>query len=117
MGRIGRTVARRAAAFGLSIAYHNRHRLPFEVEQELQAHWHGDLDSLLAGSDIVSIHCPLNADSRGMIDARRIALMRSDAYLTKTSRAEITDEPALIAALAEGQIGRGPGRERVCEYV
>src|SRR3546814_1986802 len=77
MGRIGRTVARRAAAFGLSIAYHNRHRLPFEVEQELQAHWHGDLDSLLAGSDIVSIHCPLNADSRGMIDARRIALMMS----------------------------------------
>ncbi|KXU32474.1 D-glycerate dehydrogenase [Sphingobium sp. 22B] len=104
MGRIGRAVARRAAAFGLSIAYHNRHRLPFEVEQELQAHWHGDLESLLAGSDIVSIHCPLNADSRGMIDARRIALMRSDAYLINTSRAEITDEPALIGALAEGRI-------------
>jgi glyoxylate reductase len=104
MGRIGRAVAKRAAAFGLSIAYHNRHRLPFEVEQELSATWHPELDSLLRESDIVSINCPLNADSRGMIDARRIALMRPDAYLINTSRAEITDEPALIAALAEGRI-------------
>ena len=104
MGRIGRAVARRAAAFGLSIAYHNRHRLPFEVEQELHATWHADVDTLLGECDIVSINCPLNADSRGMIDARRIALMRGDAYLINTSRAEITDEPALIAALAEGRI-------------
>jgi glyoxylate reductase len=104
MGRIGRAVAKRAAAFGLSIAYHNRHRLPFEVEQDLTAHWHADVDSLLRESDIVSINCPLNADSRGMIDAGRIALMRPDAYLINTSRAEITDESALITALSEGRI-------------
>ncbi|NML10029.1 D-glycerate dehydrogenase [Sphingobium sp. AR-3-1] len=104
MGRIGRAVARRARAFGLSIAYHNRHRLPFEVEQELEAEWHGDLDALLKGSDIVSIHCPLNADSRGVIDARRIGLMPPHAYLINTSRAEITDEQTLIAALDEGRI-------------
>lgn len=104
MGRIGRAVARRAAAFGLSISYHNRHRLPFEVEQELHATWHADVDTLLSECDIVSINCPLNADSRALIDARRIALMRADAYLINTSRAEITDEPALIAALAEGRI-------------
>jgi glyoxylate reductase len=104
MGRIGRAVARRARAFGLSIAYHNRHRLPFEVEQELEAHWHADLDDLLAASDILSIHCPLNADSRGLIDARRIALLGPDAYLINTSRAEITDEPALVAALEEGRL-------------
>ncbi len=104
MGRIGRAVAKRAAAFGLSIAYHNRHRLPFEVEHELEAAWHADVDTLLGECDIVSINCPLNADSRGMIDARRIGMMRPDAYLINTSRAEITDEPALIAALAEGRI-------------
>lgn len=104
MGRIGRAVARRARAFGLSIAYHNRHRLPFEVEQDLEAEWHGDLDALLTGSDIVSIHCPLNADSRGLIDARRVGLMQPHAYLINTSRAEITDEQALIAALDEGRI-------------
>ena len=104
MGRIGRAVAKRAAAFGLSIAYHNRHRLPLKVEHELEATWHADVDTLLGECDIVSINCPLNADSRGMIDARRIGLMRPDAYLINTSRAEITDEPALIAALAEGRI-------------
>ena len=104
MGRIGRAVARRARAFGLTIAYHNRHRLPFEVEQELEASWHDDLDALLRECDIVSIHCPLNADSRGLIDARRIGLMRPDAYLINPPRAEITDEPALIAALAEARI-------------
>ncbi|WP_150290411.1 2-hydroxyacid dehydrogenase [Sphingobium estronivorans] len=104
MGRIGRAVARRAAAFGLTIAYHNRHRLPFEVEQELEAQWCPDLDMLLGDCDILSIHCPLNADSRGLIDAQRIGLMRPDAYLINTSRAEITDEPALIAALSEGRI-------------
>lgn len=104
MGRIGRAVARRARAFGLTIAYHNRHRLPFEVEQELEAEWIGDVDGLLAACDIVSIHCPLNADTRGLIDARRIALMRPDAYLINTSRAEITDEAALIVALDEGRI-------------
>ncbi|MBU0774653.1 MAG: D-glycerate dehydrogenase [Alphaproteobacteria bacterium] len=104
MGRIGRAVARRARAFGLTIAYHNRHRLPFEVEQELEAEWVGDVDGLLAACDIVSIHCPLNGDTRGLIDARRIALMRPDAYLINTSRAEITDEAALIAALDEGRI-------------
>lgn len=104
MGRIGSAVARRARAFGLTIAYHNRHRLPFEVEQELEAEWVGDVDGLLAACDIVSIHCPLNGDTRGLIDARRIALMRPDAYLINTSRAEITDEAALIAALDEGRI-------------
>ncbi|BAV63868.1 2-hydroxyacid dehydrogenase [Sphingobium cloacae] len=104
MGRIGRAVARRARAFGLSIAYHNRHRLPFEVEQELEASWCPELDGLLAAADIVSINCPLNTDSRGMIDARRIGLLMSDAYLINTSRAEIVDEQALIGALSEGRI-------------
>lgn len=104
MGRIGRAVATRARAFGLTIAYHNRHRLPFEIEQELGAAWHPDLDAMLGACDIISINCPLNADSRQMIDARRITLMRSDAYLINTSRAEITDEQALIQALSEGRI-------------
>ncbi|MDI1294570.1 MAG: D-glycerate dehydrogenase [bacterium] len=104
MGRIGRAVAKRARAFGLTIAYHNRHRLPFEVEQELEASWYPDIDTMLAECDIISIHCPLNADSRGLMDARRIALMPPHAYLINTSRAEITDEAALIGALDAGRI-------------
>ncbi|MES2270845.1 MAG: D-glycerate dehydrogenase [Pseudomonadota bacterium] len=104
MGRIGQAVARRAAAFGLSISYHNRHRLPEAVERETGALWHPDLDVLLETSDIISVNCPLNDDSRGMIDARRIGLIEPSAYFINTSRAEITDESALVDALAAGRI-------------
>ena len=104
MGRIGQAVARRASAFGLSISYHNRHRLPEAVERETGALWHPELDMLLETSDIISVNCPLNADSRAMIDARRIGLIEPSAYFINTSRAEITDEAALVDALAEGRI-------------
>ncbi|MDX3909790.1 MAG: D-glycerate dehydrogenase [Sphingobium sp.] len=104
MGRIGQAVARRASAFGLSISYHNRHRLPEAVERETGAMWHPELDMLLETSDIISVNCPLNADSRGMIDARRIGLIEPSAYFINTSRAEITDEAALVDALAAGRI-------------
>jgi glyoxylate reductase len=104
MGRIGQAVAKRARAFGLSIAYHNRHRLPEAVEAETGALWVDSLDTLLAESDIISVHCPLNAESRGMIDGDRIALIRKDAYFINTSRGEIVDENALIGALEQGRI-------------
>lgn len=107
MGRIGQAVAHRARAFGLSIAYHNRRRLPESVEAEFGATWHDDVDSLLRESDIISVNCPLNADSRNLINAERIALIRTDGYFINTSRAEITDEDALIAALQSGRIAGG----------
>ncbi|MET0239440.1 MAG: D-glycerate dehydrogenase [Sphingobium sp.] len=104
MGRIGQAVARRAAGFGLGIAYHNRHRLPAAVEAETGAVYYPELDALLAQADIVSIHCPHTEQTEGMINARRIALMKASAYLINTSRADITDENALIGALAQGRI-------------
>jgi glyoxylate reductase len=104
MGRIGQAVAIRAKAFGLSIAYHNRHRLPAAVEAETDAIFHADLDGLMEAGDIISINCPLNGESRGMISAARIAKMRPSAYFINTSRAEIADEDALIAALEAGRI-------------
>lgn len=104
MGRIGQAVARRARAFGLSIAYHNRHRLPEAVEAETGAVYHADLDDLLGESDILSVHCPLNADSKGLIDAAKLALLKPSAYVINTSRAEIADEGALIDALETGRI-------------
>lgn len=104
MGRIGQAVALRAAPFGLSIAYHNRHRLPESVEKEMRARWVESLDELLSTSDFVSINCPLNEDSRGLIDARRIGLLKPDAYLINASRAEVYDEKALIEALEAGRI-------------
>jgi len=104
MGRIGQATAQRARAFGLSIAYHNRQRLPQAVEEQLGAKWVEDVDALLGESDIISVNCPLNADSRGMLDARRIGLIRPDAYFINTSRGEIVDEDALIKALGAGRI-------------
>lgn len=104
MGRIGQAVAQRARAFDLSVVYHNRHRLPEAVERETQARYIDDLDTLLEMSDIISIHCPLTSQTRGMIDARRIGLIRSDAYFINTSRGEIADENALIDALEGGAL-------------
>jgi lactate dehydrogenase-like 2-hydroxyacid dehydrogenase len=104
MGRIGQAVARRARAFGLSIHYHNRRRLPAVVEAELGATFHADLDDLLGLADIVSIHTPLNADSRDLIDRRRIGLMRRHVYVINTSRGGILDEGALVDALEAGRL-------------
>lgn len=104
MGRIGRAVAARARAFGLEIAYHNRSRLPQNVEQDLAATYSADLDALMADADIVTIHCPLSDSTRGLISADRIARMKDSAYLINTSRGEIIDENALIDALQQQRI-------------
>ena len=104
MGRIGQAVALRARAFGLSIHYHNRHRLPAVLEAQLAATWHENLDEMLSSIDILTIHTPRNADSEGMIDARRIALLRRHVHLINTSRGGIVDEDALVAALEVGAL-------------
>lgn len=104
MGRIGQAVALRARAFGLSIHYHNRHRLPAVLEAQLAATWHENLDAMLSSIDILTIHTPRNADSEGMIDARRIALLRPHVHLINTSRGGIVDEDALVAALEAGAL-------------
>lgn len=104
MGRIGQAVARRARAFGLSIHYHNRHRLPKVVEAELNAAWHPNLDELLGAIDILTLHTPLNDDSRDLIDARRIALLRPHVFVINASRGGILDEDALVDALTHGRL-------------
>ncbi|WP_088335149.1 2-hydroxyacid dehydrogenase [Sphingomonas mucosissima] len=104
MGRIGQAVARRARAFGLSIHYHNRHRLPKVVEAELQAQWHPNLDEMLANVDILTIHTPRNADSENLISAERIGLLRPHVYLINASRGGIVDEDAMIEALEAGSL-------------
>jgi glyoxylate reductase len=104
MGRIGQAVAARARAFGLSILYHNRHRLPLTVEEELQASYVPELDAMLEASDIISIHCPHSDETHELLDARRIGLLKPAAYLINTSRGEIVDEGALIESLEKGRI-------------
>ncbi len=104
LGRIGQAVARRAVGFGMPILYHQRNRAPEGVEAALGARWVA-FDDLLEQSDVVSIHVPLTADTRHLIDAAALARMRPTAILVNTSRGPIVDGSALAFALAEGTIG------------
>lgn len=104
-GRIGEAVAARAKAFGLTVVYNKRHRLPASVEAELDVAYEPDLDRLISRADIISLHCPLTAETEKLIDARRIAMMKPDAYIINSSRGELIDEDALIEALKKGKIG------------
>ena len=122
MGRIGQAVAFRARAFGLDIRYHNRRRLPQAVEAMFGATWVDSLDALLADSDIVTLHCPSSADTKGMIDTARIAAMKPGAILINTARADLVDYDAMIAALESGHLGGAgldvfPGEPRVDERI
>ena len=104
MGRIGQAVARRARAFDLTISYHNRHRLPEVIEQDLSARYEPDLDKLLVENDIISIHCPHRPETENLISARRLALLPPHIYLINTARGPIIDEEALIDRLERGEI-------------
>jgi len=104
MGRIGQAVAARARAFGLMIHYHNRRRLPPVLEAQLGARFHPELDDLLRAADIVTIHTPLNDDSRDLLDRRRIGLLRPHVHLINASRGGIVDEEALVDALEAGRL-------------
>lgn len=104
MGRIGQAVAHRARAFGLEIAYYNRKRLPEALERMLGARYVPDVDTLMAESDILTLHCPLTEETRHLVDARRIALMKPGASIINTARGEMIDQEALIAALESGHL-------------
>ena len=101
LGRIGQAVARRAAGFELRVLYTQRHRMETELGE------YRELEALLADSDIVTVHAPLTADTHGLIDAQRLALLQDGASLVNTSRGEILDEPALVAELVSGRLRAG----------
>lgn len=97
-GTLGGGVARIADAFGMRVLIANRpgaEPVPGRLE----------LDELLGVADVVSLHCPLTEATRGLIDARRLALMRPDALLINTARGALVDGAALVAALSAGRLG------------
>jgi glyoxylate reductase len=104
MGRIGQAVARRARGFGMTIHYHNRRRLHPEVEQELEATYWESLDQMLARMDVISIHCPHTPATYHLLSARRLKLLREQAYIVNTARGEVLDENALLRMLQRGEI-------------
>jgi len=99
LGRIGRAVARRAAGFGLSVHYHNRRRVHPDVEAELQATYWDSLDQMLAHMDIISVNCPHTPATYHLLSARRLRLLKPDAYIVNTSRGEVIDEDTLAEML------------------
>ena len=102
MGRIGQAVGQRARAFGMVIHYSNRSRLPPELEQG--ATFHADPEAMLAIADILSLHCPATAETKGWLNARRIGLMPPGAIVVNTARGAVVDDEALIAALKTGRL-------------
>jgi D-3-phosphoglycerate dehydrogenase len=101
-GLIGQTLARMAHAIGMVVSAFD----PFTPDSAFpdEVTRLDDLDMLLAGSDIVSLHCPLTPETSGLIDARRIRLMKPGAFLINTARGEVVDERALFSALEEGHL-------------
>ncbi|MBW3633670.1 MAG: 2-hydroxyacid dehydrogenase, partial [Chloroflexi bacterium] len=99
-GRIGREVAKRAQAFDTTIIYHDLVRASATVETKLGATF-VSRDDLLRRADVVSLHAPLTAETRGMIGERELRLMRPDAVLINTARGALIDEETLARALAE----------------
>lgn len=102
-GRIGRALARRARGFAMRVLYHDVYRPSAEVEHELQAEYR-DLEDLLRESDFLSLHTNLSPQTRHLINAERLAIMKPTAVLVNTSRGPVIDEKALAQALKEGQI-------------
>ena len=103
MGQIGAAVARRARAFGMTIAYTKRSPLDAETAKELNA-THMELDELLTTSDVVSLHCPYSPETHHLMNASTIGKMKKSAYLINTARGPVVDEEALATALQQGKI-------------
>ena len=104
MGRIGLAVARRARAFGLQIHYHNRRRVPQQIEEEVEATYWESLDQMLARMDIISVNCPHTPATFHLLSARRLKLIRPEAFIVNTARGEVIDENALVRLISSGDI-------------
>jgi len=102
-GRIGKAVARRAQGFSMRTLYWTPRRKP-EAEERAAGIEYVPMDQLLAESDFVSIHAPLNPQTRHLIGERELRLMKPTAYIINTARGPIIDEAALVRVLAEGRI-------------
>lgn len=106
MGRIGQALAERARAFGLVVHYHNRRRLPADLEQG--AVWHETAEDLLAVTDILSLNAAATAETQNFLNAQRITLLPDGAFVVNTARGALIEDEALITALQSGKV-RGAG--------
>lgn len=104
MGAIGKAVARRALAFGMTVVYHNRKPIPLADENRYHAQYLS-MDELLMTSDVVSLHVPFTSATRHLIDRDALLKMKRSSMLINTARGPVVDEQALVDALINGTIG------------
>ena len=102
MGRVGQVMAKRGRGFDMTVHYHNRSRLSPELEQG--AVYHESIESLLAVSDFLSLHCPATPESTGLIDAKAIAQLPDGAIIVNTARGALINETALLDAIKSGKL-------------
>ncbi len=102
MGRVGQVVATRARGFEMTIHYHNRK--PLDEKHAAGAEYHNSVEGLLGAIDVLSIHCPASAATKGLLDRERLALMHRDAIVVNTSRGGVVDDEALVEVLKSGAI-------------
>ena len=102
MGRVGQVMADRARGFAMEVHYHNRRRLPPELEKG--AVFHETIEALLPRVDVLSLHCPTTPETTNLMNGERLALLPRGAILVNTARGSLIDEDALVAALKSGQL-------------
>lgn len=90
----------------MKIAYFQRTQLPADVEESLNATYYGSLKQLLGAADVVSLNCPLNEKTRGMIGKEQFNWMKDGVFLVNTARGALIDESALIEAIEGGKVER-----------
>ena len=105
LGNIGQLTARKASAIGMRVIAHDRHLPPDAAAWQYVESPARSLDELLAESDVISLHVPLTAETRGLLDRERLSRMKRDAVLINTARGGLVDEAALASMLREGRLG------------
>jgi formate dehydrogenase len=103
-GRIGLAVLRRMKPFDVELHYHDRHRLPADVEKELGVTFHKDVESLVKACEVLSIHCPLHPETEHLFDDALIGKMKRGSYIVNTARGKICDRDAIARALESGRL-------------
>ena len=105
LGNIGQLTARKAAAIGMRVIAHDPYLANDDAAWQCVEGPPRDLERLLGESDVVSLHVPLTSETRGLLDARRLALMKRDAMLINTARGGLVDEAAVASMLRAGRLG------------
>ncbi len=103
-GRIGLDALRKLKHFDVNMHYFDRHKLPDEVEKELNLTFHDSVESLVAVCDVVTINCPLHPETEHMFNDELIGKMKRGAYIVNTARGKICDKDAIARALESGQL-------------